>query len=194
MNVSSRAFDVVVIGGGISGAGIAREAALRGASVALLEAADYASGTSSRSSKLIHGGLRYLALGDVALVRSTALERVKIRRLAPHLAEPRWMVLPTRSRAGMLKFRVAIATYEKLGAVESCDRHQTWGPDDLEREEPLLDRVAHSAMALGAAGAYFIVVRAAAEIFFLLLDVARNLNATRDLVEKQMAGRRGKQS
>jgi len=64
----------------------------------------------------------------------------------------------------------------------------------LFAEEPLLDRVAHSAMALGAAGACFIVVRAAAEIFFLLLDVARNLNATRDLVEKQMAGRRRKQS
>ncbi|MDJ0790098.1 MAG: FAD-dependent oxidoreductase, partial [Myxococcota bacterium] len=63
-------FDLAVIGGGITGAGIAREAALRGLSVALLEARDFASGTSSRSSKLIHGGLRYLAMGDVALVRS----------------------------------------------------------------------------------------------------------------------------
>ena len=79
-------FDCVVIGGGITGAGIAREAALRGLSVALLEAEDYASGTSSRSSKLIHGGLRYLAMGDVALVRQTALERKKIHGLAPHLA------------------------------------------------------------------------------------------------------------
>ncbi len=64
----------------------------------------------------------------------------------------------------------------------------------LFAEESLPQRVAHSAMALGAAAVYFIVVRAAAEIFFLLLDVARNLNATRDLVEKQVAGRRGKQS
>src|SRR3990172_3604227 len=71
-------FDCVVIGGGITGAGIAREAARRGLAVALLEASDYAAGTSSRSSKLIHGGLRYLAMGDVALVRSTALERKRI--------------------------------------------------------------------------------------------------------------------
>jgi glycerol-3-phosphate dehydrogenase len=133
-------FDLVVIGGGISGAGIAREAALRGASVALLEARDYASGTSSRSSKLIHGGLRYLALGDVALVRTTALERKVIRRLAPHLCEPRWMVVPARSRASLLKFRAGLTTYEKLGAVEKADLHRSWSGDELAQEEPLLDR------------------------------------------------------
>ena len=83
-------FDCAVIGGGITGVGIAREATLRGLSVALLEAEDFASGTSSRSSKLIHGGLRYLAMGDISLVRETALERKEIHRLAPHLAEPRW--------------------------------------------------------------------------------------------------------
>ena len=66
-------FDLVLIGGGITGAGIALEAARRGLSVALLEASDFAAGTSSRSSKLIHGGLRYLAMGEVALVRETAL-------------------------------------------------------------------------------------------------------------------------
>jgi glycerol-3-phosphate dehydrogenase len=133
-------FDCVVIGGGISGAGVARAAARRGQSVALLESGDFASGTSSRSSKLIHGGLRYLAMGDVALVRTTALERKEIHRLAPHLAEPRWMVVPTRSRAGLLKFRAGIATYEKLGAVEPADRHRSWSAEDLEREEPLIDR------------------------------------------------------
>jgi glycerol-3-phosphate dehydrogenase len=133
-------FDVVVVGGGITGAGIAREAALRGLSVALLEAEDFAAGTSSRSSKLIHGGLRYLALGEVALVRETALERKVIFRLAPHLAERRWMVLPVHSRAGLLKFRAAITTYEKLGAVERDDLHRNWGPDELEREEPAIDR------------------------------------------------------
>jgi glycerol-3-phosphate dehydrogenase len=132
-------FDVVVIGGGISGAGIAREAALRGASVALLEAADFACGTSSKSSKLIHGGLRYLALGDVTLVRETALERKVIHGLAPHLAEPYWVVVPTHSRAGLMKFRVAINTYEKLGAVETRDRHRNWGRKEIEVEEPLLD-------------------------------------------------------
>jgi glycerol-3-phosphate dehydrogenase len=139
-------FDCVVIGGGITGAGIAREAALRGLSVALLEADDYASGTSSRSSKLIHGGLRYLAMGDVALVRQTALERKKIYGLAPHLAEPRWLVVPARSRAGLLKLRAAIATYERLGAVEEQDRHRNWGRSELEAEEPVLERrhIAHA--------------------------------------------------
>ena len=107
-----------MIGGGITGVGIAREATLRGLSVALLEAEDFASGTSSRSSKLIHGGLRYLAMGDIALVRETALERKEIHRLAPHLAEPRWVVVPTRTRTGLMKMRAGITTYEKLGAVE----------------------------------------------------------------------------
>jgi glycerol-3-phosphate dehydrogenase len=132
-------FDLAVIGGGIAGAGIAREAALRGLSVALLEADDYASGTSSRSSKLIHGGLRYLAQGEVALVRETALERVRIQRLAPHLAESRWMLVPTRSRASLLKFRAGIGVYERLGDVAEPDRHRVWSGDELAQEEPLLD-------------------------------------------------------
>ena len=138
--LEAETFDLAVIGGGITGAGLAREAALRGLSVALLEAEDFASGTSSRSSKLIHGGLRYLAMGDVALVRSTALERKQIHRLAPHLAEPRWMVVPTRSRTGLLKLRAGITTYEKLGAVEAKDLHRNWGDEELASEEPAIDR------------------------------------------------------
>jgi glycerol-3-phosphate dehydrogenase len=133
-------FDCVVIGGGITGAGVAREAALRGLRVALLEARDFASGTSSRSSKLIHGGLRYLAMGDIALVRDTALERKRVFALAPHLAERRWMLVPARSYAGLLKFRAGLATYEKLGAVEEPDRHRNWDAADLAREEPALRR------------------------------------------------------
>jgi glycerol-3-phosphate dehydrogenase len=138
--LGSREFDLAVIGGGITGAGIARAASLRGLAVAVLEADDFASGTSSRSSKLIHGGLRYLAMGEVALVRETALERKQVHRLAPHLAEPRWMVLPTRSRASLLKFQVAVTAYEKLGAVDKEDLHHNWSRGDLEREEPLLRR------------------------------------------------------
>src|SRR5262245_35046991 len=138
--LEARRFDLAIIGGGITGAGLAREAALRGLSVALFEAEDFAAGTSGRSSKLIHGGLRYLALGDVALVRESALERKVIFRLAPHLAERRWMVLPVHSRAALLKFRAAITAYEKLGAVERDDVHQNWGVEELEREEPALDR------------------------------------------------------
>jgi glycerol-3-phosphate dehydrogenase len=136
-------FDLAVIGGGITGAGIAREAALRGLRVALVEAEDFAAGTSSRSSKLIHGGLRYLALGDVATVRTTALERAVLHRMAPHLAEPRWMLVPARSWAGLARLRVGITAYEKLGAVAESDRHRTLDADALAREEPALDRGAY---------------------------------------------------
>ena len=132
-------FDCAVIGGGISGAGVARAATLRGLSVALLEAEDFASGSSSRSSKLIHGGLRYLAMGDVGLVRTTALERKEIFRLAPHLAARRWMVVPTRGYASLLKMRAGITAYEKLGAVEGEDLHRNWGAAEIEREEPAID-------------------------------------------------------
>lgn len=133
-------FDCVVIGGGITGAGVARAAAVGGLSVALLEADDFAAGTSSRSSKLIHGGLRYLSQGDVGLVRTTALERKEVHRLAPHLAEPCWMLVPARSRAGLLKFRAGLRTYEALGAIDDADRHRTWGTAELEAGEPLLRR------------------------------------------------------
>ena len=86
-------FDVLVIGGGITGAGVALDAASRGYSVALVEKADYASGTSSRSSKLVHGGLRYLQNFDLGLVREALLERQLLVRLAPHLVKPLQMVV-----------------------------------------------------------------------------------------------------
>ncbi|MFQ5556884.1 MAG: FAD-dependent oxidoreductase [Acidimicrobiales bacterium] len=133
-------FDVVVIGGGITGAGVARDAAHRGLRVALLEGDDFASGTSSRSSKLIHGGLRYLAMGEVGLVRETALERKAVHRMAPHLAEPCWMVVPARNRASLIKFRAGIGTYEKLGKVEGIDRHHSWDQAALVDHEPHLRR------------------------------------------------------
>jgi glycerol-3-phosphate dehydrogenase len=84
----SERFDLVVVGGGITGAGVALDAATRGYSVALVEKADYASGTSSRSSKLVHGGLRYLQNFDLGLVREALLERQLLVRLAPHLVRP----------------------------------------------------------------------------------------------------------
>ncbi len=86
-------FDVVVIGGGITGAGVALDAASRGYSVALVERADYASGTSSRSSKLVHGGLRYLQSFDLGLVREALVERAIMVRLAPHLVKPLPMLI-----------------------------------------------------------------------------------------------------
>jgi glycerol-3-phosphate dehydrogenase len=87
-------FDLVVVGGGVTGAGVALDAATRGFSVALIERADYASGTSSRSSKLVHGGLRYLQNFDLGLVREALLERQLMVALAPHLVRPLPLVVP----------------------------------------------------------------------------------------------------
>src|SRR3954467_4717943 len=87
-------WDVVVVGGGATGAGVAVDAASRGYSVLLLEQHDFGKGTSSRSTKLVHGGVRYLARGDVSLVREALRERGYLRQNAPHLVHPRGVVLP----------------------------------------------------------------------------------------------------
>jgi glycerol-3-phosphate dehydrogenase len=92
--LASNEFDLVVVGGGITGAGVALDAATRGYSVALVERTDYASGTSSRSSKLVHGGLRYLQHFDLGLVREALLERQLMVALAPHLVHPLPLVVP----------------------------------------------------------------------------------------------------
>jgi glycerol-3-phosphate dehydrogenase len=92
--LSQEEFDVIVVGGGITGAGVALDAATRGYSVALLERTDYAAGTSSRSSKLVHGGLRYLQNFDLGLVREALLERQLMVKLAPHLVRPLPLVVP----------------------------------------------------------------------------------------------------
>ncbi len=130
-------FDLIIIGGGITGAGLARSAAARGLRVALLEARDLAAGTSSRSSKMIHGGLRYLAQGDIALVREASTERQILRRIAPHLTRFTPFLLPTRSAAGMAKFRAAMWAFEKLGQVPPNERHETWNGQELAAREPV---------------------------------------------------------
>src|SRR5262249_34808913 len=99
-------FDLLVIGGGINGAGIARDAALRGLKVALVEQSDFASGTSSRSSKLIHGGLRYLEQGEVRLVLEATRERERLRRLAPHLVRPIRFLYPIYTGGPVGKWEV----------------------------------------------------------------------------------------
>ena len=120
-------FDLLVIGGGINGAGIAREAALRGLRTTLLEKADFASGTSSRSSKLVHGGFRYLETGDFGLVLEASRERDLLRRrLAPHLVTPLRFFFPIY-RGGSLplwKLRVGLALYDLLAAFRNIERHQ----------------------------------------------------------------------
>src|SRR5512145_3570021 len=86
--------DVLVVGGGIVGAGVARDAAMRGLRIGLVEQHDFAFGTSSRSSRLLHGGLRYLAQGRVGLVREASVEKVIIHHIAPHLATPLPFIFP----------------------------------------------------------------------------------------------------
>lgn len=136
--LESRTFDLAVIGGGITGAGIARDAAMRGLSVALVEARDYASGTSSRSSKMIHGGLRYLAQGDIALVKEAASERQILRRVAPHLTTLSPFLIPTTNMAMTAKLRTGLWTFEKLGSVPEAEKHEVIGLAELQRREPLM--------------------------------------------------------
>ena len=136
--LSEAAFDVVIVGGGITGAGIARDAALRGLRVALLERRDFAAGTSSRSSKLVHGGLRYLQQGDVGLVREAATERYVVRALAPHLAQPVPMVFPLAGRREYAKLSVGMWTFDKLAGVSEAERHRLVTAEEAIEIEPRL--------------------------------------------------------
>ncbi len=129
-------FDVVVVGGGITGAGVALDAAARGYSVALLERADYASGTSSRSSKLVHGGLRYLQNFDLGLVREALLERQLLVSLAPHLVKPLPLVVPAFAGARPDRLvGVGLNLYDVMAvkrgrkARRAADDADSWSPD-----------------------------------------------------------------
>src|SRR5438270_9257091 len=123
--LASERFDVLVIGGGVTGAGTALDAASRGLRVALVEARDLASGTSSRSSKLIHGGLRYLEQFDFKLVYEARRERRRLMKLAPHLARPLPFLLPIYrgDPYSPLKIRLGLTIYDLLGNLGGADRH-----------------------------------------------------------------------
>lgn len=129
-------FDLLVIGAGITGAGIARDAAMRGLSVALVDANDFGAGTSSRSSKLVHGGMRYIEQGHLGVVREASRERKTLRRIAPHLALTIPVVCPARSRAIQLSIKAAVVAYEKLGQVDKPERHEVWDAEELKKREP----------------------------------------------------------
>ena len=134
-------FDVLVIGGGINGAGIARDAAMRGLSVALVEQGDFASGTSSKSSKLVHGGLRYLENYEFALVLEASRERDHLRRhLAPHLVQPMPFVFPVfrGDPVGRLRLSAGLWVYDGLSAFRNIARHRSWGHRTTLRYEPAL--------------------------------------------------------
>jgi len=117
-------FDVLVIGGGITGVGIALDAAARGYSVALAEKDDFAAGTSGRSSRLVHGGLRYLEHGEFGLVRESLRERGILRRLAPHLVRPVPMYMLAGDRRGRARYRLGLTAYEALAAGRNVGYHR----------------------------------------------------------------------
>jgi len=133
-------FDVLVIGGGITGAGIALDAASRGLRVGLIEKGDYASGTSSKSTKLIHGGLRYLKQLDVALVREVGQERANVHRLAPHLVQPEKMLIPIikDGQMGKMTTNMALWVYDFLADVRGDDKRRMLDRDETLNAEPML--------------------------------------------------------
>src|SRR6476469_8143443 len=106
--------DVLIVGGGIVGSGVARDAAMRGLRTLLVDQYDFAFGTSSRSSRLLHGGLRYLAQGRIRLVREASIEKVILQRIAPHLAQPLAFNFPTYKKNGWprWKLRVGVRVYD----------------------------------------------------------------------------------
>jgi glycerol-3-phosphate dehydrogenase len=123
-------FDLAVVGGGITGAGVALDAASRGYSVALVEKSDYAAGTSGRSSKLIHGGLRYLQNFDLGLVREALLERSLLVRLAPHLVMPLPFLVPAfEGRRPDRLMGMGLNMYDAMSWRRGRDEDEEWSPD-----------------------------------------------------------------
>lgn len=139
-DLESTTFDLLVIGGGITGAGIAWDAAKRGMKTALIEKNDFAFGTSSRSTKLIHGGLRYLKKGEVKLVREVGREREWLHRHAPHLVTPMPMLLPIYKGGtfGYFSTSVGLYVYDRLAGVKRSERRMMYRRDDTVLQEPLL--------------------------------------------------------
>jgi glycerol-3-phosphate dehydrogenase len=132
--------DLIVIGGGITGAGIVRDAARRGLNVVLFEQNDIAYGTSSRSSKLIHGGLRYLESYEFSLVFESVSERRVVMDLAPHLVNPLAFLFPVYqgSRKSLRMISAGMWLYDGLALFRSPKRHRTLNPGEVAKEEPLL--------------------------------------------------------
>lgn len=139
-SVQNQEFDLVIIGGGITGAGIALDAASRGMKVALVEMKDFASGTSSKSTKLIHGGLRYLAQFDIALVREVGRERAIVHRLAPHLVLAKKMLMPLVEGGtyGKMSTSFGLMVYDFLAEVKGDDKRVMLSKEEVLEKEPLL--------------------------------------------------------
>ena len=125
--------DLLIIGGGITGAGILRDAASRGLSALVVERGDFASGTSGRSTKLIHGGLRYIAQGQLAMTRESCRERDLLLRLNPHLVRPIPFVWPVfeGAKMPMWQVRAALSIYWGLAGFRSSARFRTLSPEQV---------------------------------------------------------------
>lgn len=137
-STTAEPLDLLVVGGGITGAGVALDAASRGMEVGLVERSDFASGTSSKSSKLVHGGLRYLEQREFGLMREAAQERDLLRRLAPQLVEPVPFVLPVADRWMRAKFGVGLWAYDALASFKNLAVHRYLGVDETEAAVPSL--------------------------------------------------------
>jgi glycerol-3-phosphate dehydrogenase len=138
--ISEQHFELIIIGGGITGAGIALDASARGIKTLLIEKGDFAGGTSSRSTKLIHGGLRYLKQMEVGLVMETGREREVLHRNAPHLVVPEKMLLPLIKNGtyGPLATSFGLWVYDKLAGVKDDEQRIMLDKTQTEQQEPLL--------------------------------------------------------
>lgn len=135
-------FDLLVIGGGITGAGIALDAVTRGLKVCLIEKSDFASGTSSRSTKLIHGGLRYLKQLEFGIVREVGQERAILYKNAPHIVIPERMLLPIVEGGSLGKYSTSLGlyVYDRLAGVEKEERRNMLSKEETLKKEPLLNQ------------------------------------------------------
>jgi glycerol-3-phosphate dehydrogenase len=142
--------DLAIIGGGVIGAGIARDAARRGLSVALIERDDFGGGTTAASTRLVHGGLRYLAMGDIRLVRLDLRERETLLRIAPHLVAPLPFLLPLKVRGAVERFklRAGMLLYDVLSYDKSLPAHRMLDARERLRLEPGLDTTQFGGAAL----------------------------------------------
>lgn len=137
---ATQGVDVLVVGAGATGAGIALDASTRGLSVLLVDRGDVAQGTSSKSSKLVHGGLRYLANGDVPMVAEGVRERDRLRRMAPHLVRPLGFVVPTDTVADAALLAAGMLAYDSLAAGRGVAGSARLSPADVLRQAPVLAR------------------------------------------------------
>lgn len=139
--MADASFDLIVIGAGINGSGIARDAAMRGLRVLLLDKGDAGGGTTSWSTRLIHGGLRYLEHREVALVRESLRERERLLRIASHLVRPLPLLIPIYGgdRRGPLLIRAGMLAYDALSYDKSLPRHRMLSRDAALAEAPGLD-------------------------------------------------------